>query len=795
MPVPVPLYNKQPAHPVIKINQSADIAYESSVFQHLSHSLPLPPQGPPPSLATREEWISSLPSWRRNKPRRIWEEDIGRYPDSGPRDFQAGLAVAGNAVVIKGTPAQACIPPVSTLIASTGLAVPFPSTDMYAACPEDVDEEMSGGSTQMNGWRSDDEGPTGSVSPFSDVEYDEIRHRAHGVPMDYSEYYGEGEHAYHDAVPSEMYPQQAYERGAFTPVIEDMSPDPVHAYDPASSPIGPRTPFAEYVDRVVESPQLQPIYVTTRSGGIPHGAQYAYQDEYCGAACYHCQAYQQVGHHIQAPAPEPVVTPTATAAYKKLAEPLSEWISSYVWKVCTNGMKLPSAYAEPWAFDRRFPSAMPSHVASSTHAMLLSTLLQPSAVFLALWYIVRLPVFFGPASLDSVEHAREIRFRTELLGEAHMSFGRDAIESYAPFRLILLGCMLANKWLDDHTFSNKTWHTISNVPIRSLNKLEELALDIFKYDLSISPEDWLDWLSDLSQYHASLSSPSCPQPISRPSSNPHIIVRKAIDTLLQAKVPVSTRHCDNELCISGPPIPIFVGLEDSGHDCWQAEHAYDNDVDVLEIDLDEDGPLREEYLPRRRVSGAGSIKRPHLSEKVLEQDRQLPPPAKWSPQGDEPIARSTRAHGQYVAPRPVAHLSLPSMVSFPQVVDHHRQAWSFSGYPPKQELIGRQDYVAPPTYHIPPPYLVGFDYTYPHPQMHTRSHSLSYNQAIGVQSQGRFRSYSQTRYDQGYSDVRLSENRYLPPAPAPSLWTNLEPSRYSAYHDRPFDFHQCSLKV
>lgn len=89
--------------------------------------------------------------------------------------------------------------------------------------------------------------------------------------------------------------------------------------------------------------------------------------------------------------------------------------------------------------------------------MLLSTLLQPSAIFLALWYIVKLPVYFGPTCLRP-EHAREIRFRAELLGEAHMALDREAIESYAPFRLVVLGCMLANKWLDDHTFSNKTWY-------------------------------------------------------------------------------------------------------------------------------------------------------------------------------------------------------------------------------------------------------------------------------------------------------------------------------------------------
>ena len=88
--------------------------------------------------------------------------------------------------------------------------------------------------------------------------------------------------------------------------------------------------------------------------------------------------------------------------------------------------------------------------------MLLSTLLQPSAIFLALWYIIRLPVFFGPVGLASGQE-KEIRFRAELLGEAHLGTDREMIEAYAPFRLVLLGCMLANKWLDDHTFSNKTW--------------------------------------------------------------------------------------------------------------------------------------------------------------------------------------------------------------------------------------------------------------------------------------------------------------------------------------------------
>ena len=106
----------------------------------------------------------------------------------------------------------------------------------------------------------------------------------------------------------------------------------------------------------------------------------------------------------------------------------------------------------------------PEHLARSVHSVLLATLLQPSAVFLAMWYIVQLPVFFGPVGLTN-KHVKEMRFRAELLGDAHMAYDREQWESSAPFRLVVLGFMLANKWLDDHTFSNKTW----SVPLRHLS--------------------------------------------------------------------------------------------------------------------------------------------------------------------------------------------------------------------------------------------------------------------------------------------------------------------------------------
>lgn len=110
----------------------------------------------------------------------------------------------------------------------------------------------------------------------------------------------------------------------------------------------------------------------------------------------------------------------------------------------------------------RFSEGAPASLARSVRSVLCSTLLQPSAIVLALWYIARLPVYFNWQKHDGevLPSHQQQEFRDELFrNDLSSLFGddRDSLEFQAPFRLIVLGCMLANKWLDDHTFSNKTW--------------------------------------------------------------------------------------------------------------------------------------------------------------------------------------------------------------------------------------------------------------------------------------------------------------------------------------------------
>ncbi|KIM83748.1 hypothetical protein PILCRDRAFT_96969 [Piloderma croceum F 1598] len=775
MPVPVPRQSRLPAHPVFKRGNDIDNA-KYSVFQQLTRTLPVSPVGPPPSFGTREEWINSLPSWRKLKPRRIWEDDSTRVSEGrGEQRFQEGLTGAVNASVIKGTHAKACIPPLFTFLQDSSFAPVVPQTDVRQACDEDADDEMSSDGSVMDQGQYDNGSQWSASSPAAnnDDEMDVAQEPQYGVAEDRPGWHRD------DGV---VFEEPPYERGAFSPVCEDDSPQMVDGPDPASSPIGPTTPFGEFVDRAVAAAE------TYTSGGflsstemIQHESHYQLADE----APNFDHQYQEEPKPV-APFLEPVVTPSTTINYKKLAEPLADWVASYVWKVCTTGMSLPADFV----LDNPYPDTPPGYLAGSVHSLFLSTLLQPSAVLLALWYIARLPVFFGNVCLGT-EQVKELRFRVELLGDAHGRMDRETLETNAPFRLVLLGCMLANKWLDDHTFSNKTWQSISNIPIESLNKLESLALDIFSHDLSTPPRAWSQWLTHLSEYHQSLSSATRPQPISRPSTNPHSIIRKTLEEIMHAPVGIN----------SSIPEPVFLGLEERRRDKLELEEYAREDI--LEIDLDEDGPLREEYLPKRRVSHTGSVRSvksgdtsdskirirhadwENKDSKTVDTEKVLPPPAKWSPAADEPIFRERgRASGQYVAVQPpiaAAHFTVPLPPVYQQEIRYQNWPTSVSYIPVSQHLSAGYSYDPLSAQQPLPAYS---PYSYVPSQSHSRSHSLSC-ELENCQPRNHFRSHSQTAFDYGCS-IGMTGNEVAPPRQPDAQWATLAQYGCTAVYRQPF---------
>lgn len=301
-------------------------------------------------------------------------------------------------------------------------------------------------------------------------------------------------------------------------------------------------------------------------------------------------------------------------------------------------------------------------------------------------------------------------------------------------------------------------HTISSIPVQTLNALESRALDTFSYDLSISNSEWAQWLAHVMAYHISLVSPSRPQPISRPSSNPHTIIRRAVEEII--KMPIGPKST------TGVPQPVFVGFEER-----LREKEVAMAVDILEIDLDEDGPLREEYLPKRRAS---KITCSAVNTIDLAPNAILPPPAKWSPAADEPIhIERSRSSSQYVA---VQAPQLSSAVpAYPlQAQDATYSASWLNGascMPVKQ--IGYASYEIP-FIGLGQPFYENATMVLPH----MRSHSLSYDED-NLSLRTHMRSYSQSAYGR-YDDVHMAVcDHSIPIAEMDTRWVDVPHYPYS----------------
>jgi hypothetical protein len=631
----------------------------------------------PPSA--NRYFSASLP---RSRPSRLWEDDYPSQATYGQEltSHQQGLAGVYHAPVIKGIFTQFATPPKFNghIIPQQQLQVP-PSTDR---CTD----------------------PANRI-PMA-IDYSDL-HQSGSIPQNGL---SQGEAQYY---------QRQDDWGAFTPIFEQQSPEDESRN--MSSPLEPATPFGDYVDRAL----------TDSAAYISHESEVPYEQT----------ASSQGSHPDQIkPQSEPTASPpSATEAYKRLALPLAEWVSGYVWKVCRTGAVISQGHVS--AFQAATAAGPPpTHLASLVHSMLLSTLLQPSAVFLSLWYITRLPVFFGSVGLGA-DHVKELRFRVALLGDACGGMDRKAMELRAPFRLIILGCMLANKWLDDHTFSNKTWHTISGLPIQDINKLESLALDIFSYDLSVSRSQWTSLMAHLLDYHQTLRPPShLPQPISRPSMDPHSLIRKAMDEILRTPC----FHPGN-LYPAGPQ-PIFVGLIQRKTDKLNKD-AVDN---AMDIDLDEDGPLRQEYVPKRRAldniyrsSGPYDVPssttwtwKPNV---ILPAKGILPVPSKWSPAEDEPLLRNHPLDCSYYPSLQPLYAPCPNR--------HQEAGRDFVGH----GLCWSTSCDAM----VPKACTASSLWETAAPALHSRSHSLNYDRG---ETALHYRSYSQSYSEFKCSDIRSTVN-------------------------------------
>jgi len=131
----------------------------------------------------------------------------------------------------------------------------------------------------------------------------------------------------------------------------------------------------------------------------------------------------------------------------------------------------------------------------------------------------------------------------------------------------------------------------------------------------------------------------------------------------------------------------------------------------------------------------------------------LPPPAKWSPAGDEPIHREKkRGGGPYVAVQPTMY---PAPYTQSLQPGYPPQSWTSAAFEPQSAYV----------FNLTTPVSHATYSSYPYPPFafpHGRSQSHSYDQE-NMQFRNHMRSYSQTLFEYRCGDIHMTANELVRP--------------------------------
>lgn len=68
------------------------------------------------------------------------------------------------------------------------------------------------------------------------------------------------------------------------------------------------------------------------------------------------------------------------------------------------------------------------------------------------------------------------------------------------FRLLTVALMLGNKFLDDNTYTNKTWAEVSGISVQEIHIMEVEFLSNMRYTLYVSDKEWKEWHVKLGRF-------------------------------------------------------------------------------------------------------------------------------------------------------------------------------------------------------------------------------------------------------------------------------------------------------
>lgn len=128
-----------------------------------------------------------------------------------------------------------------------------------------------------------------------------------------------------------------------------------------------------------------------------------------------------------------------------------------------------------------------------------------------------------------------------------------------PRRMFLASVMVASKFVQDRTYSNRAWSKISGLPLKDLGKLERAFLKAIDYRLMVSEGEWEKWTADLKRVAGESKVEGRRSSLSRSQSDNVTGAAVALDTELRAvsprlasQVQPKYRHLSPELALPFP---------------------------------------------------------------------------------------------------------------------------------------------------------------------------------------------------------------------------------------------------
>jgi hypothetical protein len=70
------------------------------------------------------------------------------------------------------------------------------------------------------------------------------------------------------------------------------------------------------------------------------------------------------------------------------------------------------------------------------------------------------------------------------------------------YRVFSVALMLANKFLDDNTYTNQTWAEVTHLPLKEISTMEIEFLSNLQYRLFVAGSDWAHWQSRINVWLA-----------------------------------------------------------------------------------------------------------------------------------------------------------------------------------------------------------------------------------------------------------------------------------------------------